>query len=144
MTNMFTNYDNIKSTSCFAAPLFDLPKGIKSIKNIKGEILGVQAEQALPLQLYFHLENVCEEELLEIISGTVLFEIITTTHKTMMSKEFLVSNILDQASRDLSIRLSPEELKPLKKETYTMRVTLKVAETSYVIFDEKDSYLVIR
>ena len=35
-------------------------------------------------------------------------------------------------------------MKVLKKETYTMRVILKTAETDYLVFAEKDGYLVIR
>ena len=36
------------------------------------------------------------------------------------------------------------EMKNLKKEMYNMRVTLKTANAEYVIFKEKDGYLVIR
>jgi hypothetical protein len=44
----------------------------------------------------------------------------------------------------LCVFLTTEELKPLKKETYNMRVTLKTTENEYVVFAEKDGYLVIR
>lgn len=145
MSNMFTSYEtNTKSIPCSPPPVREPRKGIKMLTNIKGEVLGVQVEYASPLQLYFHLENVCEVELNELLSGMVLFEVLTTTHKVLVSREFLVADILDQCSNDLCIFLTPEELKPLKKETYNMKVTIKTTENEYVVFAEKDGYLVIR
>lgn len=145
MSNMFTSYEtNTKSIPCSPPPVSEPRKGIKMLTNIKGEVLGVQVEYASPLQLYFHLENVCEVELNELLSGIVLFEVLTTTHKVLVSREFLVTDILDQGSNDLCVFLTSEELKSLKKETYNMRVTIKTTENEYVVFAEKDGYLVIR
>ena len=145
MSNMFTSYEtNTKSIPCPPMPLSEPRKGAKMLINIKGEVLGVQAEYASPLQLYFHLENVCEVELSELLASTVLFEILTTTHKVLVSREQPMLEVLDQDSADLCIFLTPEELKTLKRETYNMRVTLKRAETEQVVFAEKDGYLVIR
>jgi hypothetical protein len=145
MSNMFTSYEtNTKSIPCSPPPVSEPRKGIKMLTNIKGEVLGVQVEYASPLQLYFHLENVCEVELNELLSGMVLFEILTTTHKVLVSREFAISDILDQCTNDLYIWLTPDEMKPLKKETYNMRVTLKTSAEDFVVFAEKDGYLVIR
>lgn len=146
MTNMFTNYDNdINSAPCF--PHFHkVPDNSpKILTNINGKMLGVQVDHSSPLQLYFHLENICEVENLEVlIHGTTVFEILTTTHKIVVEHEYQTAEILDQNTNDLYIFLSQEEMKNLKKETYTMRVTLKTANAEYVIFKEKDGYLVIR
>jgi hypothetical protein len=145
MSNMFTSYEtNTKSIPCSPPPVREPRKGIKMLTNIKGEVLGVQVEYASPLQLYFHLENVCEVELNELLSGMVLFEVLTTTHKVLVSREFAMSDILDQYTNDLYIWLTPDEMKPLKKETYNMRVTLKTSAEDFVVFAEKDGYLVIR
>ena len=78
----------------------------------------------------------CEVELNELLSGTALFEILTTTHKAIISQEYQIASILDQGSNDLYIFLGTEEMKALKKETYNMRVTLKTAEHEYVVFAE--------
>ena len=145
MSNMFTSYEtNTGSMPCPPYSVREPKKGTKLLTNIKGDVLGVQIDYALPLQLYFHLENVCEVELNELVSGTALFEILTTTHKILVSKEFQVSEILDQYTNDLSISLTPDEMKPLKKETYNMKVTLQTATGNLVVFAEKDGYLVIR
>jgi hypothetical protein len=142
---MFTSYEtNTKSIPCSPPSVSEPRKGIKMLTNIKGEVLGVQVEHASPLQLYFHLENIWEVELNELLSGMVLFEILTTTHKVLVSREFAMSDILDQYTNDLYIWLTSDEMKPLKKETYNMRVTLKTTESEYVVFAEKDGYLIIR
>lgn len=145
MSNMFISYEtNTKNMFCPPCPVRETEKGTKLLTNVKGDILGVQIDYALPLQLYFHLENVCEVELNELVSGTALFEILTTTHKVLVSKEFKISEILDQYTKDLYISLTQDEMKPLKKETYNMRVTLQTAIGELVVFAEKDGYLVIR
>jgi hypothetical protein len=146
MVNMFTNYDNDikKYVPCFAPPAPESPKGPKLVTNVKGQVLGVQVEQSHPLQLYFHLENVCDIEIDEIKPGSVLFEILTTTHKTIVTKEFAAEEILDPFTGDLYIYLSQDELKDLKKETYNMRLTIKMAELDLVVFAEKDGYLIVR
>jgi hypothetical protein len=145
MANMFTNYDNdIKSTPCFMPPPFEPKKGTKLIKNVKGETIGVQADRANDLQLYFHLEDVCEVEIEEIMPGTTIFEVLTTTHKSIFSKEYTTAEILDQFTGDLYIFLTVDEMKNFKKETYTMKVTLKTADTAYEVFAENDGYLIIR
>lgn len=145
MSNMFTSYEtDTRCTSCRPHFVSEPKNGPKMITNIKGDVLGVQVDYALPLQLYFHLENVCEVELEELLSGTALFEILTTTHKVLVSREFMISEILDQYTNDLYISLTPDEMKPLKKETYNMRVTLKTTNASFVVFDEQNGYLVIR
>lgn len=145
MSNMFTSYEtDTRCTSCRPHFVSEPKKGPKMITNIKGDVLGVQIDYALPLQLYFHLENVCEIELEELLSGTALFEIITTTHKILVSREFMISEILDQSTNDLYISLTPDEMEPLKKETYNMKVTLKTSTADYIVFAEKDGYLVIR
>jgi hypothetical protein len=56
----------------------------------------------------------------------------------------MISEILDQYTNDLCISLTPDEMKPLKKETYNMKVTLKTSTETFVVFAEKDGYLVIR
>lgn len=145
MSNMFISYEtNTGNMPCPPYPVREPEKGTKLLTNIKGDVLGVQIDYALPLQLYFHLENVCEVELNELVSGTALFEILTTTHKVLVSKEFKISEILDQYTNDLYISLTQDEMKPLKKETYNMRVTLQTAIGELVVFAEKDGYLVIR
>ena len=145
MSNMFTSYEtNTRSMSCPPYRVREPKKGTKLIMNIKGDVLGVQIDYASPLQLYFHLENVCEVEIEELLSGTALFEILTTTHKVLVSREFMISEILDQYTNDLYISLTPDEMKPLKKETYNMKVTLQTAAGDFIVFAEKDGYLVIR
>jgi hypothetical protein len=145
MSNMFASYEtDTRRTSCRPHFVRESKTGPKMITNIKGDALGVQIDYALPLQLYFHLENVCEVEIEELLSGVALFEILTTTHKVLVSREFIISEILDQYTNDLHISLTPDEMEPLKKETYNMRVTLKTSTADYVVFAEKDGYLVIR
>lgn len=145
MSNMFTNYETAtRSTSCRPHFIRKPKKGLKMITNIKGDVLGVQIDYALPLQLYFHLENVCEVDLNELLSGTALFEILTTTHKLLVSREFALSEVLDQHTNDLCISLTATEMKPLKKETYNMRVTLQTSFGNFVVFAEKDGYLIVR
>ena len=145
MANMFTNYDNdIKSMPCFAPPSPESPKGPRLVTSVKGDVLGVQVDQSNPLQLYFHLENVCDVEIDAIRPGSTLFEILTTTRKVMVSKEFLTEDILDPFTGDLCIYLAPSEMKDLKKEAYSMRVTVKTSDISLVVFAEKDGYLIIR
>ena len=145
MSNMFISYEtDAKNIPCHPQHIIESKKDNKLITNVKGETLGVQIDYALPLQLYFHLENVCEVELSELLEGTALFEILTTTHKVLVSREYLISDILDQYTNDLYISLNQEEMQPLKKETYNMRVTLKTLNANFVVFDEKDGYLVIR
>ena len=145
MSNMFTSYETA-SQHIFYPQLRgpEAQKGAKLLTNIKGEPLGVQAEYDSPLQLYFHLENVCEIAIEELLASTILFEILTTTHKVLVSQEFQTSEILDQSTNDLYIFISSDDLKLLKKETYNMRVTLKTAAANLVVFAEKDGYLVFR
>ena len=145
MSNMFASYEtDIRRTSCHPHFISEPKTGPKMITNIKGDVLGVQIDYASPLQLYFHLENICEVDREELLSGTALFEIITTTHKVLVSREFMISEILDQYTNDLYISLTSDELKPLKKETYNMKVTLKTSTETFIVFAEKDGYLVIR
>jgi hypothetical protein len=142
---MFTSYET--PVPNIAYPPFRGPeaqKGTKLLTNIKGEALGVQVEYSSPLQLYFHLENVCEIPAQELLASTVLFEILTTTHKVLVSREFQTSEILNQSTNDLYVFINSEDLKTLKKETYNMRVTLKTAADNFVVFAEKDGYLVLR
>jgi hypothetical protein len=56
----------------------------------------------------------------------------------------MISEILDQYTYDLGISLTSDEMKSLKKETYNMKVTLKTSTANYIVFAEKDGYLVIR
>jgi hypothetical protein len=142
---MFTNYDNdINNVPCFPPPPPEAPKGPRLITSVKGQVLGVQVEQSHPLQLYFRLENVCDVEIDEIKLGTVLFEVLTTTHKLVISKEFIAKDILDPFTGDLYIYLSQAELKDLKKEAYNMKVTVKTPELDLVVFAEQDGYLIVR
>jgi hypothetical protein len=145
MSNMFASYEtDTRRTSCHPHFVSEPKNGPKMITNIKGDVLGVQIDYASPLQLYFHLENVYEVEIEELLSGTALFEIITTTHKVLVSREFMILEILDQYTNDLGISLTSDEMKSLKKETYNMKVTLKTSTADYTVFAEKDGYLVIR
>lgn len=145
MSKMFINYEtNIKNISYSPPSINEAKKGPKMLTNLKGKTLGVQIDYASPLQLYFQLENIGEVGFEELLSGTALFEILTTTHKPLISKEYPIEDILNMYTNDLCIFLSQEELEPLKKETYNMKITLKLAEASYVVFAEEDSYLVIR
>lgn len=143
MSNMFTNYETPRHRPCPPPSIIDLNEA-KLITNIKGKVLGVQVAYNTPLQLYFHLENTCEVDLGELLSGTALFEILTTTHKVLINQEYQISEILDLNTNDLCIYLAQDEMKSLKKETYNMRVTLKAATAEYIVFAEKDGYLVIR
>jgi hypothetical protein len=140
---MFTNYETPRHRPCPPPPIVD-PNETKLITNIKGKVLGVQVAYNTPLQLYFHLENTCEVDSEELLSGTALFEILTTTHKVRISREYQISEILDQDTNDLCIYLAQDEMKSLKKETYNMRVTLQISSGNFVVFAEKDGYLIVR
>lgn len=145
MSNMFTSYEtNTRNTHCRTPFVSESKKSPKMITNIKGDVLGVQIDYALPLQLYFHLENICEVNIDELLSGVVIFEILTTTHKVQINREFSISEILNLDTYDLCISLTPAEMSVLKKETYNMKVTLKTTVGNFVVFTEKDGYLVIR
>lgn len=145
MSNMFNSYEtNTRNTHCRPPFVIEPKNSPKMITNIKGDVLGVQIDYALPLQLYFHLENICEVGVDELLSGIALFEILTTTHKVQINHEFSISEILNLDTYDLCISLTPDEMKVLKKETYNMKVTLKTPIGNFVVFTEKDGYLVIR
>jgi hypothetical protein len=145
MVDMFTNYENnIRGLSCDAPCQVEPPKGIKVLQNVKGKVIGVQVEQSNPLQLYFHLEDICDIEVEELMPGMTRFEVLTTTHKVVLSHEYATAEILNQYTGDLYIFLTVEEMKTLKKEAYTMRVILTTAENTYEVFAEKDGYLVVR
>ena len=146
MANMFTNYDNdIKNgveMPCF--PPID-PKKPQLITNIKGDILGIQVDHTSPCHLCFHLENMWEvEDLTAFSQGCAVFEVLTTTHKVVMSREYALQEIWDQFTNEICIYLSPEDLKELKLEAYNMKITIKTALGEYVIFTEKDGRLIIR
>lgn len=150
MLNMFTNYETNQTKRAVYKP--DLcqasQKGPKIITNIKGKILGLQVEHANPLQLYFHLENLNDldtrDTWADVLAGTTVFEILTTTNKVMTTVTYSTAEILNQDTADLAIFLSLEDMKKLKKETYTMKVTLKTLNTEYEVFSKKDGYLVVR
>ena len=146
MTNMFTSYETASENVCCNQVVKPSSESNpKLITNIKGEFLGVQVDQTAPLQLYFHLENIDEVENFEdIIQGRAIFEIITTTHKVITTKDYSIDTILDQTTNDLCITLAQEEMSILKKETYSMRVTIMTATKTYVVFTENDGYLIIR
>jgi hypothetical protein len=145
MTDMFTNYENDTQSPICPPRCEGWPKkGTKLLTNIKGETLGVQVDINDPIQLYFHLENICDVEMEEILPGTTLFEILTTTHKIVTSEEYLTAEILNSFTGDLLIYLPQSKMTALKKETYVMRVTLQTATNTYKIFTESDGYLVIR
>jgi hypothetical protein len=140
---MFTNYETPLRRPCPPPPPID-PTGAKLLTNIKGRVLGVQVNYGEPLQLYFHLENIWEVNEEELLGGTVLFEILATSHKLKISHEYQLSEILDPDTQDLCVQLPSEEMKLLKKETYNMRVTIKTNAADYIVFAEKAGYLVIR
>jgi hypothetical protein len=145
MTNMFTSYDNeALGIPCRPRQHCEPQRGAKLLTNIKGELLGVQIDYNIPMQLYFHLENTCDCDIAELLAGTTVFEILTTTHKSAFECEYKTAEILDQYTNDLCISLSIEEVQTLRKETYNMKVTLKTATGDIVVFAEKDGYLVIR
>lgn len=145
MANMFTNYENgtqfkqSRPHFCEASK-----KDSKIITNIKGDFIGVRVNKSNPLQLYFHLENTTYDILGELLPGSTKFEILTTTGKSIVTKDYITAEILDQYSGDLSVYLSQDELIDLKKETYAMKVTLTTASTQYEVFAEKDGYLIVR
>jgi DnaJ-class molecular chaperone len=87
---------------------------------------------------------VCDVEIEEIMPGTTTFEVLTTTHKSIFSKDYATAEILDQFTGDLYIFLTVDEMKNFKKETYTMKVTLKTADAAYEVFAENDGYLIVR
>jgi hypothetical protein len=142
---MFTNYES-GAVNQICEPDFqpEPQKGPKIVTNIKGEAIGVQIEHMSPLHLYFHLENFGDIELDEFLQGKTLFEILTTTHKSVITREYPTAEILNQYTNDLFITLSQTEVQTLKKETYNMRVTLKTDDADYQVFAEKDGYLIVR
>lgn len=145
MSKMFINYEsNLMTQVCRPNFQPEPQKCPKIITNIKGETIGVQVDQMSPLQLYFHLENICDVEIDELLQGTLLFEVLTTTHKSVIAKEYPIIEVLNQYTNDLFIMLSQAEMQTLKKETYDMRVTLKTANANYQVFAEKDGYLIVR
>jgi hypothetical protein len=153
MSNMFANYrDNVVGNRhCFKAKPTERAESQSSsqtlITNVKGESIGIQVTYALPCDLYFHLEDIFSirtEDFEAIVNGTATFEVLTTTHKVVISREALVLDILNKYTNDLCITLSQEEMKQLKRETYTMRLTLKTATMEYPVFAERDGYLVVR
>ena len=84
------------------------------------------------------------DSLATIVQGGTLFEVLTTTGKVLVKREYITAEILDQYTYDLCVTLTQEEMKNLKKETYVMRVTLKTAIAEYKVFAEKDGYLIVR
>ena len=104
MTTMFTNYESaIHKQPC--GPNFHTvsQKNSKIITNIKGETLGVQVKQSGTLQLYFHLENIHEVNFEDLLNGMTLFEVLTTTHKVILSHSYYTTEILNQNTNDLFI-----------------------------------------
>lgn len=154
MRNMFAKYNTINVENSYCLSTVDLEKNKsqpktaqKLLTNIKGEAIGVQVTYACPCTLYFHLEDaisVGAEDFETVINGTMLFEILTTTHKVIISKEISTLENMNKYTNDLCIKLSQDEMKKLKRETYTMRLTLKTATIEYPVFAEYDGYLVVR
>jgi hypothetical protein len=79
-----------------------------------------------------------------ISSSSINFEITTTTHKVVLSKTFLGSEVFDYLTNDLVIPLTIEDFKHLKKETYKLSLKLIWPDEIYELFSETDGLLIIR
>jgi hypothetical protein len=154
MSKMFTNYDSNIELDLDQIPVFSLApmKPIQSLPNTsllfntKQEIYGVETKHGAPCDLYFHLDESHGWDLTEFVGNSLVeFRLLTThTHKVILEKVFSGREIFNNQSNDLAIRLTQEDLKQLRQESYNISVRLIQSDGFYNIFSERDGLLVLR
>jgi hypothetical protein len=139
MKNMFFNYDNnidkdLHPEECLVMSQTNLENNSYPmiVTDINGKQLGLKIKHNQASILYFNLKDKGSMYLAEnglslydlISSSSINFEITTTTHKVVLSKTFLGSEVFDYLTNDLVIPLTIEDFKHLKKETYKLSLKL--------------------
>ena len=150
MKNMFFNYDNNIETNRPAGHQHFENQDI--VKDIKGNFLGIKAKFQTPTTLYFHLTDFGSEYLSTngisltdlVMSSNIVFEILTTTRKVVVSKNILAQDCFISTSQDIVVFLDTEDMKSLKQESYKMSLKLSWGEDSYEVFSDSDGLLIIR
>lgn len=152
MSKMFQNYDN--NIDCDLSSLepksFPRPIPLQSAPNIsllydlKGRMYGVEVKHHMPFSLYFHLDEMQGQSLVDFVEQSIVeFKLIGQNHKIILVKTFNGSEIFTMGS-DLVIDLNQEDIEELKQETYKMELTLLHDTDSYKLFAESDALLVVR
>lgn len=147
MKNMFINYDNQiqqpveELISCNPIILSTSEKRASLLKNIKDEVIGVGVRHASNFSLEVQL-NEYDKEYLE--NSKVIFELITLNNKSMFSKEFETTSVLDIEKNKLKLDFSEKESAALNKESYKMSIKLCRENDFIEIFTQNDGFLVVR
>lgn len=149
MNSMFYAYDNnIDITSFCGVPFnFEEPQGnTKMLYNKAGKFIGVQAKYKVPFSLYFNLHAICSRpDLIEFIAGSMItLKINNVFHKPVLEKTMAGYEILDPQTGDLCIFLDSLDVSKLLQESYRLELSLLNEGDSYLLFNEFDTYLVIR
>ena len=152
MSRMFKNYENNidahldTSPPCILPPLRPITNRSNAalLTNHRNEIYGIEVAYRMPFTLYFHLDEMYGWPLDELIyQGTVVLQILTSTHKLVFEKIFKAEEIFTPAN-DLVIDISQEEAEALLQESYRINLTLKHKTGFYELFSENDGLLVVR
>ena len=144
MKNMFINYDNPiqqpveELISCNPIILSTSEKRASWLKNIKGEVIGIEVRHASNFSLEVQL-NECDKEYLE--NSRVIFELITLNNKSMFRKEFETASVLDIEKNKLKLDFSEKDGAAWNKESYKMSIKL-CRENDFI--EIYDGFLVIR
>lgn len=155
MKNMFINYDNPiqqpveELISCNPIILSTSEKRASLLKNIKDEVIGVGVRHASNFSLEVQL-NEYDKEYLE--NSKVIFKLITLNNKSMFSKEFETTSVLDIEKNKLKLDFSEKDFSEkegaaLNRESYKMSIKLcrENDENDFIeIFTQNDGFLVIR
>lgn len=147
MNNMFINYDNPiqqpaeELISCNPIILSTSEKRASLLKNIKDEVIGVGVRHASNFSLEVQL-NEYDKEYLE--NSKVIFELLTLNNKSMFSKEFETTSVLDIEKNKLKLDFSEKESAILNKESYKMSIKLCRENDFIEIFTQNDGFLVVR
>lgn len=143
MKQMFKNYDNPQTESYLDCECKHIDHNL--VQNIKGTVLGIKIKHLNPVNLFFHLNNFDPMKDSEaILSSTVLFEVVTTTGKSILRKELAATDCFIQPANDIVVHITQEEAELLKQESYKLRVFLCWSDGYYKIFSETDGLLIVR
>lgn len=155
MKSMFYNYDH-NITKDFSPPYIpqlpiceDLASSDTLIlRNVLGDVKGVQVRYQIPFTLYFNLEdqsnNACMSLANIVKSSAIEFEILTTTGISVVRKLFSPEEVFNEYTNDLMITLNQADILELKRDVYRVCLKLLWEEAHYTLFGESDGLLVVR
>ena len=151
MNSMFYAYDNDLDLDFDPSldpcsqkkALSDTPK---MLYTKSGKFIGIQIKYQAATCLYFNLSEICNKpDLIEFISNSLIkFKINTLSHKVAFEKTFKGYEILNSITGDLQITLTSQEVASLRRESYRLELLLLNEDNTQVLFNNLDTYLVIR